>query len=469
MITLDSNSNIPLYVQIYEQLKNEIITGILPKDSKLPSTRYLAATLSVGRNTIENAYLQLSSEGYVSSKAGSGFFVRDIHYIINSISKKENNIISNKLKTTKENSIKPCKYNFEYGCLNSEKFPLGVLKKTVNKIMTSLTADDMVTYCDGKGEIELRIVLSDYLRRYRGVFCSDDQIIICSGLEYALSLLCQLLRKYSNQVLLEDPGYFGARTIFKNNGFKVIPISIKEDGLNLDELRNSSSKIVYVTPSHQFPTGAVMPIQKRLLLLEWAAQNDGIIIEDDYDGELRYNSRPIPSINNITKSNNVVYIGTFSKILSPSMRINYVVLPEKLVKLYNENFKMYRCPVSLIQQRIIQQFIYSGYWINHLRKISVANKKKHDLLVHTIQQFMAKKVIIHGKNAGLHILLESIQGLTEIEMIKKAKKYGVRVYPVSIFWINKNHYSNNMVLLGFGNISESDIIEGIRRLSQAWE
>lgn len=469
MIILNNDADIPLYVQIYEQLKEQIITGELREGSKLPSTRHLAETLAVGRNTVENAYLQLSSEGYVESRIGSGFVIQNIQSMTNFVYKEIHYKSPIESKTEKDNALKIYPYNFEYGHLSSSDFPLGIWKKVTNKALASLTAEDMTRYSERKGELELRKDIADYLRKSRGVSCIPDQVILCSGFEYALSLLSQLLRETYDQVALEDPGYSGARDIFKNNGFKVVPISVEKDGLNLNELENSSSSIVYVTPSHQFPTGVVMPIQKRLLLHNWARRKNGIIIEDDYDSELRYNSRPIPSISSVAGSENVIYIGTLSKALSPSLRVSYMVLPDKWMTRYNGDFEMYQSPVSLIQQRIIQQFIHSGHWERHLRKTCIANKRKHDLLIHTIQELMDDIVVIHGRNAGLHILLESTQGLTEREMIEKAKERGVLVYPVSMFWLNTNRYSNNMVLLGFGNVSEEVIVEGIKQLAQAWK
>ncbi len=326
----------------------------------------------------------------------------------------------------------------------------------------------MTKYQDRKGEFRLRYELKDYLRRSRGVNCSEEQIVLCSGFEYALSILSQLLRKSFDRIALEEPGYLGARTIFQNNGLKVIPVDIQKDGLDIKKLDSSKARAVYVTPSHQFPTGAVMPVQKRLQLLEWAKGNNGIVIEDDYDSELRYNSRPIPSISSIAESDNVIYIGTFSKALSPSIRVCYMVLPDIWMKRYEETFKMYQTTVSLLQQRILMEYIRSGHWERHLRKICKVNKKKHDLLIRTIQEELGNDVIIHGKNAGLHILLESVRGLKEAEMLDKAKKFGVLVSPVSPFWSDVKKYTDNMVLLGFGNISEADITAGIKALSAAW-
>lgn len=470
MIIINNDSSIPLYLQIYEQLKEKIISGEIEDGTKLLSTRRLSTTLNVSRNTVESAYLQLCSEGYVESKPGSGFTVLKLDSDIISGLKKEECKNSEKQKELlpEINSNNQVSYNFQYGNLSAEDFPLRLWRKISNKCLSSINAESMTSYSSIKGEEELQIEIMKYLNKSRGVSCNPEQIIISSGSEYSLSLLCQLFRGTFNQIALEDPGYTCARSVFINNGYNITPISLEEDGINIKELENSTAKIVYVTPSHQFPTGSVMPIGKRLELLDWAIRKNAIIIEDDYDSELRYNSRPIPSIQNISSKENVVYIGTFSKALSPSLRVNYMVLPQVWLERYDKLFSKYQVSVPIIQQKIIQQFMELGYWDRHLRKICLVNKKKHDILIHTIQELMGDKVIIHGKNGGLHILLELKNGLKEEEIIKKARNHGVIVYPVSRFWMRPDKYSDNMVMLGFGAMCERDIAEGIKILNNAW-
>lgn len=469
MVRLDSDSSIPLYLQIYEQLKEDIISEQFSQGSKLPSTRSLSTTLNVSRNTVESAYLQLCLEGYIESKPGSGFIIQKLDTLM--ISKLKRDIPNNFDEYTKElpkvNSTLH-KYNFSYGNISATNFPFSIWRKISNKCVSTLTAKEMTSYSSSKGERDLQIEIIKYLNKSRGFSCNPEQVIISAGMEYGLSLLCQLFRQDFNQIALEEPGHIGARNVFINNGYNVIPIKLEADGIDINQLENSSARIIYVTPSHQFPTGLVMPIQKRLKLLDWAMRKNGIIIEDDYDSELRYNSRPIPSIQSVATKENVVYIGTFSKALSPSLRINYMIIPQEWLEKYDEIFSTYQTPVPLIQQKIIQQFMYLGHFDSHLRKICLAYKRKYDILIHTINEVMGDKVIIHGKNAGLHILLEFKNGLSEDEIIIRAKKYGVIVNSVSIFWIKPQNYSNNMIMLGFGEIPEDDIIQGIKTLNEAW-
>lgn len=469
MIFIDNGSNIPLYMQIYEQIKEQIITEQILGNSKLPSIRMLSLTLNVSRNTVETAYLQLCSEGYIESKPGSGFIALKLDSM--EFFKQANEELYNAKELNQTalqvNSADNYKYNFRDRSLSAFDFPLKVWKKLSNQCLSSINTEGFASYNTKKGERDLQIELMKYLHESRGVSCKPEQIIVSSGMEYSLSLLCQLFRGDFSEIAMEDPGYMVARDMFRNNGYNVIPISLEEDGINLGELNSSSAKMVYITPSHQFPTGSVMPIKKRLKLLDWANGNCGIIIEDDYDSEFRYDSKPIPSLQGIDSLGCVIYIGTFSKSLSPDLRINYMVLPQPLLKKFDSLFSWYRVSVPFVQQKILQQFMHQGYWDRHLRKIHLTAIRKHDLLIRTILKHMGDKVIIHGENAGLHILLEFNNGLNEKELIERARKSGVLVSPVSIFWSRSDKYSDNMILLGFGGMPEDEIVEGIQTLKKA--
>lgn len=468
MIVIDNELGTPLYMQIYEQIKNQIITKEIPGGSKLPSIRTLCTTLKVSRNTVETAYQQLISEGYIESKPGSGYVALELECMEFLNPSKKDFYQSNNPKNflTEVNNLN-YKYNFKVRSLSAHDFPLHIWKKLSNQFLSSVNNEDFTKYNAKTGEVELQIELMNYLHKSRGVSCNPEQIIISSGMEYTLSLLCQLLKENYNEIAFEEPGYMVARDIFKNNGFNIIPINILNDGINIEELCSSSAKMVYITPSHQFPMGYVMPIKKRLKLLEWATKNNGIILEDDYDSEFRYNSRPIPSLQSIDSKGCVVYLGTFSKTLSPSLRISYMILPQQLLERYKKLFYWYHITVPFIQQKILQNFMHLGYWDRHLRKIHLSSMKKHDLLINTINEIMGDEVIIHGENGGLHILLEFNNGLKEKELIERAKKSGVLVSAVSTFWMNKNNYSDNIVMIGFGGMPEHEIVDGIKALKNS--
>lgn len=461
MIVLDNESNIPLYIQIYEQMKQNILTEQILGGSKLPSIRMLSNTLKVSRNTVESAYMQLASEGYIESKPGSGYIVLRLESL-NHITSDEPN-----KKIFYETRDEQYQYNFRNRGISTANFPTLIWKRLSNNCLSAISLGNLASYNSRFGELELQIEIMKYLHSSRGINCLPEQIIITSGMEYSLSLLCQLFREEFTDVAFEEPGYMVARSTFQNNGYTIRPISIESDGLCLEELERSPARMVYITPSHQFPLGYTMPIQKRLKLLDWAKRRNGYIIEDDYDSEFRYNSRPIPALQSIDSTCSVIYIGTFSKSLSPSLRVNYMVLPNALLHKYDTRFNWYRVSVSYIQQKILAQFMSLGYWDRHLRKIHLNASKKHDTIINAIQKYFGEMVIIHGEHAGLHIVIEFINGLKEAEVIEKAQKASILVLPVSIFWLNKENYRNNMIMLGYGGMPETEIEEGIKALKNA--
>ena len=465
IIMINNAEDHPYYWQIYRQIRERIISGKLTEGSKLHSTRMLAKDLKIARNTVERAYLQLWSEGYiVANKSRSKFVVQaldNILYANETVQKIENN-------QRLPDNTPAIKYDFQYGKMMASDFPLYLWRRISNKCLAPPFAEKMTYYNEHQGEQDLQVAIREYLYKSRNVVCQPNQIVICSGIHSCLGLLSQLFRDHTTDVAVEDPGYDGARNVFKNNGYRVFPVGLRDSGIDRKKLERSRAKIVYVTPSHQFPTGSIMPIQKRFDLLDWAVRTNGIVIEDDYDSELRYNSRPIPSMQGIDRNNSVVYTGTFSKVLSPALRLSFFVLPKPWLEVFQIKFKNYHSSVPWLQQKVLQQFMSLGYWDSHLRKICLANKKKHDLLVKTIHELMGNHVIIHGRNAGLHIMLEINNGLTEDELINRACKYGVAVYPVSKYWMRPKQYTNNMVLIGFSGINEKDIIKGIRNLYHSW-
>ncbi len=380
MIIIDNTSKDPLYIQIYKQIREGIITKQLAEGDKLPSTRQLSKTLQVSRNTVDAAYLQLSSEGYIKSKKCSGFIIEkfDSDLLVNfkPHSAPKNTIDQKKI----EKRTDDCLYDFQYGKMSPTDFPVKLWRKLTNQSLNT-AIEQLSSYNEPKGEIGLRIEIMKYLNQYRGIRCNPEQIIICSGTQPCLNLLCQLFKNDFNHLAMEDPGYDGARYVFENLGYQVIPIDVKTDGIDITQLARTFAKLLYITPSHQFPMGCVTSIQKRLKLLDWAVKNEGIIIEDDYDSELRYSGRPIPSLQCNDFNERVVYIGTFSKSLSPALRMSYMVLPKRLLNQYNTVFTEYESSVPWLNQKTLELFMREGHWENHLRKICLSNKKKHDLLV----------------------------------------------------------------------------------------
>ncbi|MEA4828115.1 MAG: PLP-dependent aminotransferase family protein [Clostridium sp.] len=467
MLHIDYERKKPIYQHIYEQIKHDILIGNLSIGTRIISTRALAKELQIGRNTVENAYAQLALEGYITSVAGSGYVVNNLQFDLNQKETASLTISEVELSVSKHGA-ENIHYSFQYGNLDAASFPYKLWRRYMTDVLDGPEAQDVHGDCDVKGDMDLRIQLMKYLYHSRGVNCKPEQIVICSGTQSALQIMIKIFPYAEKKVAMEEPCYDGASIIFRSNGFEILPIPVCENGIELNKLAASSARMVHIAPSHQFPMGAVMPIHRRIEILKWAREHDNIIIEDDYDSEFRYNGRPIPSLQSIDQYERVIYVGTFSKALSPGLRMAYMILPTWLLPVYQEKFTGYQCTVPLIEQKILARFMEDGHWEKHIRKICLSQKKKHDTLIDAIKQNMGNKVRIYGHQAGLHILLEFLDGQKEDDLIRKAFEHKIKVCPVSPFWLNKQNYRNNSIVLGYGMIPDRDIRMAVKILSQAW-
>lgn len=450
----------PLYVQVYDDLRTKIMEGKIPFGSKLPSIRGLARHLHVSNNTISLAYDLLADEDFIERKPRSGIYVK----------KQIEDIFPFPHSSEEDRKVeyKPSpRYDFRYGTLNSTLFPA----KTFHNIANAIYAErqqELFTYGDVQGEFGLRKEVHHYLINSRGVKCAPEQIIITSGTQQSLILLSQILNLPDKLIGLEEPGYNGARIIFENLNVNVEPIPIKNDGLSIEELYKINPYAVYVTPSHQFPTGVIMTQKKRKQLLQWARDHHSFIIEDDYDSEFRYVGKPIQAIQGMDEAEKVIYLGTFSKLFLPSMRMSYIVLPSPLLSIYKELFSLYEQTVPRLQQWIMEAFMKTNYLNKHIARMRNAYRKKHTVLIAEItKRFDSNKFEILGECSGLHILVK-VYGKSEEELIKLAFSKDVKVYPTSPYWKRKAQCETGTVLLGFGSLSEEEIQQGVSMLSEVW-
>lgn len=481
MLHLDAAADAPLYQQIYDQLKHDILSGALPQGMRLPSIRALARELRAGKNTVENAYAQLALEGYVAVLPRSGYRVNLIQRDLHAPERLAGGTGERNGRGDAAKPLRPARYDFHYGNLDAATFPYAVWRKLLFTVMEQartgrITSDGMHVYGDAHGDLHLRGQLAAYLYRSRGVRCTEDQVVICSGLQPSIMAVTRLLQCGSergavapvSQVALEDPAYNGARRAYECFGFRALPVPVDEEGLNVEVLRTTPARVVHIAPSHQFPTGAVMPIGRRMEILNWAAEHGAWIVEDDYDSELRYDGRPIPSLQSIDRHGRVIYTGTFSKTLSPGMRMSYMVLPEGLVERFRAVFAGFQCTVPWLEQAVLARFMAEGHWERHLRRICQAKKRKHDVFVGTAARLLGERIRIRGHNAGLHLLLEVPGGPGEAALVELAAAHGVRVYPASPFWADARRYPGNCLFIGYGMLSEADIAAALERLRQAW-
>ena len=359
------------------------------------------------------------------------------------------------------------KIDFNSGKVDLEHFPFAVWRKLT---IQSLYADQGELFYNGnpQGELLLREQIAAHLFASRGVRCSAEQIIIGAGTQVLVGLLCMLIGK-EHIYALENPGFHRTRITLQDLGVHTVHIPLDEDGLNINQLKNTNANVVYVTPSHQFPYGMIMPISRRMDLLKWAEEKNGYIIEDDYDGEYRYKGKPIPSLQGLSTKESVVYLGTFSKSLIPSIRISYMVLPSPLMKKYQEHFTIYKQTVSRVHQDTLYRFMKDGLWQSHLNKMRTLYRKKHSTLMLAINKYFGQNVTIIGEKSGLHIVLEVKNNMEEEELINTAMNVGVKVYPLSIYYNGATESVGSRILLGFGGLTETEINTGIKLLKEAWK
>lgn len=479
-MTLDSTSTLPLHYQLYEQMRRLILTGHLRGGQRVPSTRTLAQSLRVARGTVTLGYEQLISEGYLFSVTGSGTYVS--HQLPDDLIKvaPEQNVRRLTQQRLLLSTYGQCLstadpftlaepeslINFRHGRPALKKFPLELWRKLL--LRHSRRETDVLDYTsDILGYRPLREAIASYLARSRGVQSTAEQILIVSGSQQALDLIAKLLLDPGDTVALENPGYLGARHTFTARGAKVFPISVDEEGAVikcLQEGYSSCCKLVCVTPSHQFPTGAVLSLPRRLELLAWAQKSGGMIIEDDYDSEYRYGERPVPALQGLDQGDSVIYMGTFSKVLFPSLRIGYLVIPKNLVQVFTRAKWLADRQSPLLEQYVLADFINEGHLERHIRRMRILYNRHRRVLVDALLKHFGNRAVVMGENAGMHLMVRLHTDFDDKEIVSRAAKAGVGIDPAYPYYLEI--CSRGEFVLGYTEVSEQQIQEGIYRLAQ---
>ena len=461
IISLSDKEGKYLYEQIYSHIRQEIVEGRMRTKEKLPSTRALSLYLQVSRSTVALAYEQLSAEGYIEAVPGSGYYVSKLDNLYQGMEgKKTENFSGHRIQ--EQNQIVFSPYGVELS-----QFPYQAWRKITREVLAA--EEELFVGGDAQGEFALRTSIRRYIHAARGVNCTEDQIIVGAGNEYLLMLLQKLISK-DTIVAFEDPTYMKAYKSFEDAGFPVKLVSMDKNGMNVDQLEETGASIAYVMPSHQYPTGTVMPIGRRLELLKWAAASEErYVIEDDYDSEFRYKGKPIPSLQSTDRGENVIYIGTFSKAVAPAIRVSYMVLPRMLLQRYREHGSYLSATVSRIDQRVLNEFIKRGYFERYLNRMRKVYRDKHDKLLAMLGPF-EKKFVIGGEWAGLHLLLTAKEKISEEDLLKRAAENGVRVFGMSDNLVEKKeqHTKKTTILLGYATLSDEEMEKGIEQLKKAW-
>lgn len=479
-ITLDSSAALPLHRQLYEELRQAILTGRLLPRQRIPSTRALARSLGISRSTVSLSYEQLLSEGYLQTTIGSGTFV---------CSQLPDDLLrSDSMESTHQTINPPIQLStygaslanaeplvaaepeplisFRYGRPALDQFPIKLWRKLLSRhCRFNINLLDYAT--DSLGHKPLREAIARYLCRSRAVQCAADQVIVVNGSQQALDLVTRLLIDPGDWVALEDPGYLGARHSFLTQGAKLWPVAVDESGLVVKDLATypaAKVKLVYVTPSHQFPTGAVLSLPRRLELLAWAQQTGALIIEDDYDSEYRYGDRPIPAMQGLRQSD-VIYIGTFSKVLFPSLRIGYLVVPQGLVPIFSRAKWLADRQSPLLEQHVLADFINEGHLERHIRRMRSLYDQRRRALVQALTLHLGEQVTILGENAGIHLMVRLHTQLSDEAVIDRAAQVGVGLVSAQPYYLEAKRTGE--FVFGYAELNEQQIQEGIRRLAQA--
>ncbi len=461
---LDRGSAQPIYRQLHRLLQQAILSRELPAGTKVPSSRLLAAELGVGRNTVTQVYEQLALEGYVSSATGRGTFVADsapdeivfddipsrVEAAPAVLSTRGARLIAGAGVSKRQGGA------FMPGVPDVSRFPARVWSRLHAKYWRRLRPD-LLTYAPGGGLASLRHALADYLRTSRSVHCSPEQIVVTTGIHQSIDLAVRLLSDAGDTIWTEDPCYWGVRSVLQVSGLDLKAIAVDEEGIAPTAVDLADPpKLILVTPSHQYPLGMVMSLARRRMLLEYARQNRCWIIEDDYDSEFRYGSRPLASLQGLDTAGQVIYVGSFGKTLFPGLRIGYIVVPEALAASFaTASAELYR-EGQLLQQAVLAEFIAEGHFTSHIRRMRTLYGQRRELMLATIAKRYGDTLEIVGGDAGLHLVLRLPDGVDDRAVAAEALAENIVVRPLSGYYARRDDAGSGL-LIGYACVPDEEI------------
>jgi GntR family transcriptional regulator/MocR family aminotransferase len=479
-INLDSGRTVPIYQQLYEWFRRAIHTGQLRPGQRVPSTRSLAAELTVSRIPVSSAYEQLHAEGYFETFVGAGTCVasaipEDIiktgtgkisNTSRQAVKGKSQRKISNRVALmrapaqTWSNKLVP----FRVSLPALEHFPTRVWSQLVNRHARKPTRQSMA-YGDAKGYASLREAIAEYLGAARAVSCEPSQVVITTGSQQGLQLSAQALLEANDRVWVEEPGYPGARQALLMAGARLVPVPVDDEGLDVAEgiRRARNARAIYITPSHQYPLGVTMTAARRMLLLQWATRNGAWIIEDDYDSEYRFGGRPVGSLQGLDTDAQVIYVGTFSKVMFPALRLGYMVVPRDLVDAFctvrdaTDQFS------STLYQAVMTDFIREGHFARHIRRMRMLYLERRKALIDALQERVDAKLEVIGAEAGMHLVALLPVGVSDVAISKRAAEMGISALPLSSCYAKPPLRGG--LILGYGGTDATQIQNAARKLA----
>lgn len=483
-ISLDDNkSKTPLHRQIYEAIRLGILSGEYEPRMRLPASRRLAQKLGVARMTVVNAYEQLLAEGYLEGRIGAGTFVaahlpeeflqtlqnNQAKQIKNSRRKIKLSDYGDKLTESGYavwRSQRPTKLApFQHGVPAIDKFPFEVWNK-IWQNRQKHPLPEMFGYGEPAGFAPLRESVAAHLQAARGVKCAAEQIIITSGTQQAVDLIARVLLARGDEIWMEEPCYLGARDIFAANGAKISHVAVDAEGFDVSKAReqNDAARLVYVTPSHQFPLGVTMSFARRLNLLEWAGENNAWILEDDYDSEYRYAGRPLPSLQGLDRDGRVIYLGTFSKTIFPALRLGCLVVPRDLIKVFCAARALSDVHSPTINQVVLSDFISEGHFARHLRRMRTLYETRQNFLIKAVKNHLGGFVEAARTDAGMHVIGWLPETVKDEEISRQAGQIGLNVAPLSNYC--SRDFGRGGLMLGYTAFDEEQIERGVKKLAR---
>ena len=479
-LNLDHNKPQPIYMQIYQYIKNEILLHHLTPGTKLPSKRSLATQLGISTITVEGAYGQLVSEGYIYARLKSGYFVSPVENYRQSMNFFDQQQINNnnpqkkntspdwedsipQQETQKNSELRdspiapaPHRVDLSSNSLLAENFPFSTWSRLLRHTISE-KQQLLLTQSPTAGVAPLRQAIANHLRHFRGMDISPEQIVIGAGTEYLYELLIKLIGR-DKIYCVEDPGYQKLRRIYRDNGACCIALPIDQQGMSVTALNTVSCDVIHISPSHHFPTGIITPISRRYELLGWAAAGPRYIIEDDYDTEFRLVGRPIPSLFSIDMSNKVIYMNTFSKSLASTIRISYMVLPKPLMEEFNNKLNYLSCTVSTFEQYTLAEFINQGYFERHINRMRNNYKKLRQQLLKALTSHPDhERIKILQQSSGLYFLLQIYTSLSDRDLQARLRQKGLMLQPLQHYYQNRQAAPEHTFVVNYSSIASTDI------------
>lgn len=470
LISLSKSDSQPIHLQIYKRFKQAIESHLLKDGDRVPSTRTLSIELNVARGTVENAYSMLLGEGVFTSKGQAGTFV-STPYAFDKESKRSTPKNSSQglssVSPTQGPDLNTYSHIFLPGSPAYDAFPRKIWSRLGSNRMRSMSSIEM-SHKDPLGYLPLRQSIATYLRLSRGVVCDPRQVFMTTGYQGGLDFLSKVLRLSGQEVWMEDPGYLFASTLLEDIGAKVIRVAVDNEGLIVSEgiKKSPQAKLAIVTPSHHSPLGMAMSWSRRTQLLDWAGSNDSWIIEDDYDGEYRYSGYPLPSLKSLDQYDRVIYAGTFSKTLFPSLKLGYIVLPQNLVDICTEKANIYQIGSSITSQLIVNDFIAEGHFSKHLNKMRALYSHRREITSHSLSEILGQEIAVNSHKNGMQLVAKIVSGHSDNDVTTAFNKLGYNIHALSNWTTDPNQ---NGLIIGFTNVANKKAAdEAARKLKSCF-